>query len=176
MLKDMIAIDRRYENSINLYLDIDNRNKIDSYVYTRSSQNIMDYYLDNIDNDRNHATMLIGPYGKGKSHMLLVLLDKVRHRERPYLPIIISGAGGDLNQAFLIGLNDALKRERLEKLAPESYYSEAVRRIAQWREKFPDAYARFGAELERHKIHGIDAFVKELERQSKKSLRCQMIT
>lgn len=170
MLKDIIAIDRRYENSINLYLDIDNRNKIDSYVYTRSSQNIMDYYLDNIDNDRNHATMLIGPYGKGKSHMLLVLLDKVRHRERPYLPIIISGAGDDLNQAFLIGLNDALKRERLEKLAPESYYSEAVRRIVQWREKFPDAYERFGAELEKHKIHDIDAFVKELERQSKKSL------
>lgn len=116
MLKDMVKIDKRFENSINLYLDIDNRNKIDSYVYTRSSQNIMDYYLDNIDNDRNHATMLIGPYGKGKSHMLLVLLDKVRSMEHPYLPIIISGTGDDLNQAFLIGLTDALKRAGLKSL------------------------------------------------------------
>lgn len=170
MLKDMIKIDKRFENSINLYLDIDNKNKIDSYVYTHSSQNIMDYYLDNIEHDRNHATMLIGPYGKGKSHMLLVLLDKVSHMERPYLPVIISGAGDDLNQAFLIGLTDALKREGLDNLAPESYYSEAVRRIGQWREEFPDAYERFGAELEKNEIHGVDAFVKELERQSKKAL------
>ena len=66
MLKDMVKIDKRFENSINLYLDIDNRNKIDSYVYTRSSQNIMDYYLDNIDNDRNHATMLIGTLRQGQ--------------------------------------------------------------------------------------------------------------
>ena len=170
MLKDMIKIDKRFENSINLYLDIDNRNKIDSYVYTRSSQNIIDFYLDNMENDRNHATMLIGPYGKGKSHMLLVLLDMVKRRKKPYLPVIITGSGDDLNQAFLIGLTDALKREGLDKLAPESYYSEAVRRIEQWREEFPDAYERFGAELEKNEIHGVDAFVKELERQSKKAL------
>ncbi len=170
MLKDMVKIDKRFENSINLYLDIDNRNKIDSYVYTRSSQNIMDYYLDNIDNDRNHATMLIGPYGKGKSHMLLVLLDKVRSMEHPYLPIIISGTGDDLNQAFLIGLTDALKRARLEKLAPESYYSEAARRIGQWKCDFPDAYDRFKAELHKLGIGSVDDFTRELGRQSKKAL------
>lgn len=170
MLKDMLKIDKRFENSINLYLDIDNKNKIDSYVYTRSSQNIMEYYLDNIENDRNHATMLIGPYGKGKSHLLLVLLDKVRHRENPYLPVIISGSCDDLNQAFLIGITDALKRVALDKLAPESYYSEAIRRIRQWKKDFPEAYGRFGVELEKNEIYGADAFVKELEKQSKRAL------
>ena len=58
-LKDWIKIDKRFENSVNLYLDLDNKGKIDSYVYTRSSQNIIDYYLENIEKDKDHATMHI---------------------------------------------------------------------------------------------------------------------
>ena len=34
-LKDLVKIDKRFENSVNLYLDLDNREKIDNYVYTR---------------------------------------------------------------------------------------------------------------------------------------------
>ena len=37
-LKDLVKIDKRFENSVNLYLDLDSREKIDNYVYTRSSQ------------------------------------------------------------------------------------------------------------------------------------------
>ena len=118
-LKDWIKIDKRFENSVNLYLDLDNKGKIDSYVYTRSSQNIIDYYLENIEKDKDHATMLIGPYGKGKSHMLLVLLDRLKNMEKPFLPVIISGTNENLNQAFLVGINDALKREGLAGIAPE---------------------------------------------------------
>ena len=99
-LKDWVKIDKRFENSVNLYLDLDNRSKIDNYVYTRSSQDIIDYYLDNIAKDREHATMLIGPYGKGKSHMLLVLLDRLRHMERPYLPVIIGHGRGSEPRIF----------------------------------------------------------------------------
>ena len=58
-LKDLVKIDKRFENSVNLYLDLDNREKIDNYVYTRSSQRIIDYYIDNVNKDREHATMLI---------------------------------------------------------------------------------------------------------------------
>lgn len=149
-LKDLVKIDKRFENSVNLYLDLDNREKIDNYVYTRSSQRIIDYYIDNVNKDREHATMLIGPYGKGKSHTLLVLLDKLRHRERPYLPIIISGTNSDLNQAFLVGITDALKRAGLDSITPDSYYSEAVRKIEQWKDSFPDAYSHFAGELQKN--------------------------
>ena len=31
-LKDLVKIDKRFENSVNLYLDLDNREKIDNYV------------------------------------------------------------------------------------------------------------------------------------------------
>ena len=153
-LKDLVKIDKRFENSVNLYLDLDNREKIDNYVYTRSSQRIIDYYIDNVNKDREHATMLIGPYGKGKSHTLLVLLDKLRHRERPYLPIIISGTNSDLNQAFLVGITDALKRAGLDSITPDSYYSEAVKKIEQWKDSFPDAYSHFAGELQKNGCNG----------------------
>lgn len=51
-----------------------------------------------------------------------------------YLPVLVSGnAGEDLNQAFIFALREALHREKLEELAPESYYSEAVARIENWK-------------------------------------------
>ena len=123
-LKDLVKIDKRFENSVNLYLDLDNREKIDNYVYTRSSQRIIDYYIDNVNKDREHATMLIGPYGKGKSHTLLVLLDKLRHREG------------------------------LDSITPDSYYSEAVKKIEQWKDSFPDAYSHFAGELQKNGCNG----------------------
>lgn len=143
MLRDWVKIDRRFQNSVNLYLDIDNTVKIDSYIYTRSSGRIIDYYMENVNKNREQATILIGPYGKGKSHLLLVLIDKLKHLDKPYLPVIISGTNEDLNQAFLFGITDALKRAGLEQLAPASYYSEAVRRIEEWKQNFPDAYRLF---------------------------------
>lgn len=35
-LKDFIEIDKKFQNSINLQLDIDNRKKLNSYIPTRS--------------------------------------------------------------------------------------------------------------------------------------------
>ena len=35
-LKDFINIDKRFQNSINLQLDIQNKNKVDGYIPTRS--------------------------------------------------------------------------------------------------------------------------------------------
>ena len=169
-LKDWVKIDKRFENSVNLYLDLDNRAKIDNYVYTRSSQDIIDYYLDNIAKDREHATMLIGPYGKGKSHMLLVLLDRLRHMERPYLPVIISGTDGDLNHAFLIGITDALKRAELENIVPESYYSEALKKITQWKNDFPEAYGHFARELYKNGCADAETFCQRLEKNDRQAL------
>lgn len=169
-LKDWVKIDKRFENSVNLYLDLDNTKKIDDYVYTRSSQNIIDYYLENIDKDREHATMLIGPYGKGKSHTLLVLLDRLRHMKKPYLPVIISGTNEDLNHAFLVGIMDALKRAGLKNIAPDSYYGEALKKIEQWKEKFPEAYTHFENELLSNGCDNVKAYCKRLEKNDKSAL------
>ena len=71
---DYIEINETFQYSINLQFDINNIEKIKQYIPTNDSCEIIGYYLDSILGKFNKATTLIGPYGKGKSHLLLVLL------------------------------------------------------------------------------------------------------
>ena len=54
-LKDFIEIDKKFQNSINLQLDIDNRKKLNSYIPTRSSINILNGFLENVINNKEKA-------------------------------------------------------------------------------------------------------------------------
>ncbi|MDD3205909.1 MAG: hypothetical protein PHS74_09295 [Lachnospiraceae bacterium] len=169
-IKELVEVDRRFQSSINLQLDLQNQKKIDGYIATKSSQIIMDHYLDNVNEGKEKATILIGPYGKGKSHLLLVLLNMLRNRERPFLPVIVSGGYENLNQAFFMGMIDALKREKLENIIPDSYYSKAIEKIVEWEKKFPDAYHLFQQEIE--KLHwDEDDFIAQLNRFNEKVLK-----
>lgn len=74
-LKKYIIIDHRFQKSVNLYLDLGDRDRINSYIPTQSSLLALKYYLKNfLGKQTEHATIFIGPYGKGKSHLLLLLL------------------------------------------------------------------------------------------------------
>ena len=71
---DYIKINETFQYSINLQFDINNINKIKEYIPTSDSCEVLEHYYDSIFNNFNKSTILIGPYGKGKSHLLLVLL------------------------------------------------------------------------------------------------------
>ena len=74
-LTDLISIDNRFEKSINLLLDLNNEKKVKDYIPTRSSIRLLREYLyETVVYTGSRATALIGPYGKGKSHLLLVLM------------------------------------------------------------------------------------------------------
>ena len=145
-LEELINIDNRFQKSVNLLLDLQNEEKVKSYIPTRSSVNILKQYLKSIINNAgNKANILIGPYGKGKSHLLLVLMSIISKKnkaaidcitskikevddetyniienyiknEKPMLPVIISTAGEDLNKAFLFALNEALEDSGLSAM------------------------------------------------------------
>lgn len=169
-LSEMIEIDRRFQNSVNLSIDLDNETKITGYIPTQSSSAILEHYLNNVKNNTEQATILIGPYGKGKSHLLLVLLNRLRKQTKPFLPVIVSGTYEDLNQAFLMGILDALKREGLEDAAPDSYYSKAVEAIELWKRDYPDAYGRFCDEIAKQNLKEED-YILQLKRLNEKVLR-----
>jgi len=71
---DIIKINENFQYSINLQFDINNINKIKEYIPTSDSCEVLEYYIDSILGNASKATTLVGPYGKGKSHLLLVLL------------------------------------------------------------------------------------------------------
>lgn len=85
---DYIEINETFQYSINLQFDINNIEKIKQYIPTNDSCEIMGYYLDSILGKFNKATTLIGPYGKGKSHLLLVLLTLLNDYNKKDEPIL----------------------------------------------------------------------------------------
>lgn len=181
-LSDIIGFNSSFKTAINLYLSLNKTEKILNYIPTKSSVRFMDEYMQAVLGKKEHATLLVGPYGKGKSHLLLVLLavlslernsenekiiDQLKAKlkgveevgnkacsdvekiwkSRRYLPVIINDTKGDLNQTFLGALSDALKRERLEELAPDTYFSEAIRRTEEWERDYPETFSKFVKEL-----------------------------
>ena len=73
-IKDIVNLNQEFKNAINLYLHLNKLDKIRSYIPTQSSVNILAKYLKAVDLNTNQSTLLIGPYGKGKSHLILILL------------------------------------------------------------------------------------------------------
>lgn len=144
-MKQFITIDKRFEKSINLFFDIGNQEKIDSYIKTPASEYILAQYKEGLkNNSKDRVSILIGPYGKGKSHLLLVLLDQLEKRKKPYLPILISYGQQSLKNEFLLGLQRALQRAGIKDIKPDSYYSEAIRLIELWRREYPETYVKLG--------------------------------
>ena len=166
-MKNFVKVDTRFQKSINLTLDTGDMALVNRYIPTRSSVSILKQYLTNIVRGQGeHATILIGPYGKGKSHLLLVLLallckskdetaeiqkkiieadnsTKLLFMElaevgRPFLPVIVSSFQGDLNESFIFALQEALKKTGIRDLPLPSEYSEAVRTMESWKESYPD--------------------------------------
>lgn len=75
---DFIEVNESFQTSINLDYDLNRIEKIKSYIPTEQSVRILgiflrSFYYNNNQDGQNRASVLIGPYGRGKSHLLLVL-------------------------------------------------------------------------------------------------------
>jgi len=71
---EFLKVNENFQYSVNLQFDINNINKIKEYIPTIDGCGILDFFVNSILEGKNRSTTLIGPYGKGKSHLLLVLL------------------------------------------------------------------------------------------------------
>lgn len=73
---ELVEVNQEFQSSVNLEYDLNKLEKIRGYIPTEQSVRILgiflrSYYYSSDSQDR--ATVLIGPYGRGKSHLLLVL-------------------------------------------------------------------------------------------------------
>lgn len=175
-LVDLVKINHRFEKSVNLLLDLNNRSKLKLYIPTRSSVKLLEGYLNEINSfSGRRANILIGPYGKGKSHLLLVLMALISgksseelddlvtkielidkdaalvisnaYKKKKLLPVIINPNSGTLAQAFVRSLSQALKYNKLQNVVPDNYFSEALHTIDQWKQFYKNTYEMFQQEL-----------------------------
>ena len=74
-LQKIISVDKKFQTSINLEYDINNIDKIVGYIPTEQSVAVMDKFLRGVyyPSSTKRANILVGPYGRGKSHLLLIL-------------------------------------------------------------------------------------------------------
>lgn len=71
-----IETNQGFQTSVNLEFDLNKKDKIKGYIPTEQSVKVLGTFLRSFyfsTDTQNRATVLIGPYGRGKSHLLLVL-------------------------------------------------------------------------------------------------------
>lgn len=131
---DNIEINQNFQSSINLDLDLNSEKKINEYIPTSDICDVLKKYVRTVLNyDQNHSTILAGPYGKGKSFLLLVLsyllgkkekndtyfslLSKIKtidrelyellveldNKEMAFIPVVINSTYDNLNQLLASG-------------------------------------------------------------------------
>lgn len=190
---DFISVDEKFQYSINLELDLNKLSKLNSYIPTSFSIEILKDFINSIYYDSSErATFLVGPYGKGKSHLMLVLtailslqkdkvdefnnllsdnvirdlierirsidastahmVDALRQEEKRFLPVIINSNHLDLNQSFLLAMKEALEREGLSSLTPDTYFDAALNVLDLWQTDYIDTIDRFCHELDKFNI------------------------
>lgn len=172
-LNRYIQIEQGFQSSVNIAYDLNNDEKIKGFIPTICSLEVIeDMLLGTYDNSNDRARILIGAYGKGKSHIVLVLLallskndaqlfQKLLEQIRQYnlelftyifeyinspkrlLPVVIQGSNTSLTQSFLGSIQKTLEDEGLEDLMPDTHFQAALNAIYRWKEDYPDTYQRF---------------------------------
>lgn len=192
-----IEINPIFQSSINIAFDLNDESKIQQYIPTREACSLLEFYIDSMmatSPNRARASMLYGPYGKGKSFLVLVLLylissnpnspvyisllGKIRevnsslfskikdlnNKKFRLMPVIINSDYDDLDQAFMIGLTEAQNREGLGQIVSKTTFDVAREVIGKWLEKGKEN--TLVIELCQKK-YGID--VKELKKRLEKN-------
>ena len=172
-MTELIDISKGFQTSVNIAYDLNNDDKVRGFIPTMSSIDVIeDVLLSTVASSTQRARILIGAYGRGKSHIVLVLMSLLFKKDKALfdallkkmkannqslyefaveylkskqmiLPIIVRGSSTSLTQSFLSALQQALSEEGLSGLMPETHFKAAVNQIENWRDKYPDTYKKF---------------------------------
>lgn len=173
-----LNINNEFQNSINLYLDLDKKKKVESFIPTFSNVEFLQYFYENVENQNSmKTTMLIGPYGKGKSHAVLVLLNLLLNGSKEYptliekiknvdsstanliansdkklLPVIVNGSSEPIETILLGALVKSLKNAKITDIVFDTDYQQAINRIDDWKTNHPDMYLKLADTLKNKNI------------------------
>jgi hypothetical protein len=173
MFEGKIEVVKGFQTSVNIAYDINNDLKVRSFIPTNSALDVVeDVLLSTSPKATQRARMLIGAYGRGKSHLILVLMSLLYKKDmtlftrltekmglynpelrqfameyiesnKKLLPVIVSGSSSSLTQSFLSALQKSLKMNELDDLMPETHFIAAVNVVNNWQENYSSTYEKF---------------------------------
>lgn len=86
MYSKYIDVNKNFKSSVNLEYDLKNEDKIKEYIPTSDLCDVLEYYVASALKDENsRSTLLVGPYGKGKSYLMLMITYLLGKRENEKL-------------------------------------------------------------------------------------------
>lgn len=168
----MLSVEPGFQYSVNIAYDLKRNEKLNNFIPTPSSLRLLeDILLSTKRESSDRARILIGAYGKGKSHIVLTIMAMLLRREpslfskfneslkdnerlkriiRNYyesdnklLPVLITGSSASISQSFLLALERTLAEQNLLDIMPETNFKAAAVVIERWKNKFPDTYIAF---------------------------------
>ncbi len=171
-MKQMIQIASGFQYSVNIGYDLGNADKLNNFIPTKSALDLLeDILLSTNPTSTERSRVLIGAYGKGKSHIVLTILSMLLRTElsqfqrlmpkveqdprllqlvhnyyesnNKILPVIVSGSNTSLTQAFILSLQRTLSDYDLLNAMPETNYRAAVNVIERWEMEYPETYKKF---------------------------------
>lgn len=187
-MRDMISVASGFQYSVNIGYDLGNKDKLRNFIPTKSALSLLEDILLSVNpSSSDRARVLIGAYGKGKSHIVLTILSMLMKQdlalfeklmpkieENPrlcqlvqnyyesnnrILPVVISGSNTSLTQAFLLSLQRTLSEHDLLGAMPDTNYRAAIGVVRRWEKDFPDTFAKFQNCIE----EPVENFIDRLE-------------
>ena len=176
-MSKMISVASGFQYSVNIGYDLGNDEKLKNFIPTKSALHLLeDILLSTAETSTERSRILIGAYGKGKSHIVLTILSILLKRDlnlfkkmlpkleeypkikqcvlnyyesaNKILPVVISGSSTSLSQAFLLALQRTLSDNDMFDVMPETNYKAAISVIERWETEFPDTYRAFEAAID----------------------------
>ena len=176
-MSEMISVATGFQYSVNIGYDLNDDGKLKNFIPTQSSLRLLEeILLSTAASSSERARILIGAYGKGKSHIVLTILsillkknlalfDKLLPKlnenprlfqlvqnyyesENKILPVVITGSNTSLTQAFLLALQRVLSENNLLDVMPDTNYRAAISVIERWQADFPDTYRQLESALD----------------------------
>lgn len=172
-LSDHINVLSDFQYSINIEYDLYSDTKIQNYIPTTSAIEIIeDVMLSTSPTSKERSRIFVGAYGKGKSHLALMLIALLCRKEKnlyknlltticetkpelckyiidyqdskqKLLPVVIQGSSIGIRQSFLLSLKKALQDNGMANIMPNTYFSAAINTINNWKENYKETYSAF---------------------------------
>lgn len=176
-MNEMMKVASGFQYSVNIGFDLNNDEKLRNFIPTQSALRLLEeILLSTFPSSTDRARVLIGAYGKGKSHIVLTilamlmkkdlnlfekLLPKLKENSKLYqgvlnyyessnkiLPVVITGSNTSIPQAFLLALQKTLALNDMLDVMPETNYRAACKVIKRWEKEYPLTYKEFQKKID----------------------------
>lgn len=176
-LSETVAPSRGFQTSVNIELDLGRPGRVSTIVATAQVRRQVEGLLrDVVSPSTRRAKLLVGAYGRGKSHIALTaltamwekgtgaldgLVEAYESAGSPFaetlallvnegprvLPVVVPGGSSDLRRSLMRGLRASLDRAGLGHLMPRTSHAAAAATVERWAEDYPETLSRMEVAL-----------------------------